>query len=88
MEKPRKFYRMRSNTISGFLEMEPVVMHFSEWWSGEGVDFTFYKNNKEDKTISLGIDEMAAMFGAAMAMEMVELDEVRNIADKLENNNG
>lgn len=88
MDKPRKYFNMRSNTVSGFLEMEPMSMHFSEWWSGDGVDFTFYKNDKEVKTISLGMDEMVAMFGAAMAMEMIDMDEVIQIASKLENSNG
>lgn len=88
MDKPRKYFNMRSNTMSGFIEMEPVALHFSEWWSGDGADFTFYKNDKEEKTISLGMDEMAAMFGAVMAMEMVELDEVKEIASKLESKNG
>ena len=40
---------IRRNSLSGIVETESfgeknVSLHFAEWWSGEGVDFTFDEN--------------------------------------------
>jgi len=72
---------IRRNSLSGIVETESfgeknVSLHFAEWWSGEGVDFTFDENKK----VSLGLDEIHALFVAMVATEMVDLDSVINDA--------
>ncbi len=70
---------IRRNSITGIVEttgLTDVSLIFSEWWNGEGVDFTF-----DDKMrISLHLDEIRALFVAMVATEMVDLDEVINDA--------
>ena len=72
---------IRRNSLSGIVEIDSfgekdVSLHFNEWWSGEGVDFAFDENKK----VSLGLDEIHALFVAMVATEMVDLDEVINDA--------
>jgi hypothetical protein len=72
---------IRRNSLSGIVEIasfgeKDVSLHFNEWWSGEGVDFTFDENKK----VSLGLDEIHALFVAMVATEMVDLDSVINDA--------
>lgn len=72
---------IRRNSLSGIVETElfgvkNVSLHFAEWWSGEGVDFAFDENKK----VSLGLDEIHALFVAMVATEMVDVDSVINDA--------
>ena len=72
---------IRRNSITGIVEIasfgeKDVSLHFNEWWNGEGVDFTFDENKK----VSLGLDEIHALFVAMVATEMVDLDTVINDA--------
>jgi hypothetical protein len=70
---------IRRNSITGIVEhkgLTDVSLHFSEWWNGEGVDFTF----DEEKYIHLHLDEIHALFVAMVATEMVDMDEVINDA--------
>ena len=48
---------MRRNAMSSVVAWNDMAgkeqsCHASEWWNGEGVDFTILKDN-EDKTVSL-----------------------------------
>jgi len=67
---------LRNNSITGIYEsndgLSDVSIHFSEWWNGEGMDFTF----NEKKNVSLHIDELHGMFACAVASGMVDLEEV------------
>ena len=72
---------IRRNSLSGIVEIDSfgekdVSLHFNEWWSGEGVDFSF----DENKFIHLHLDEIHALFVAMVATEMVDLDSVMNDA--------
>lgn len=72
---------IRRNSITGIVEIasfgeKDVSLHFNEWWSGEGVDFTFDENKK----VSLHLDEIHALFVAMVATEMVDMDSVINDA--------
>lgn len=65
----------RNNSITGIYESEglsKVNLHFSEWWNGEGMDFTF----DEKRPISLHIEELHALFVAAMTGGMVDIGRV------------
>ena len=66
---------LRTNGFIGIYEdtdsLNPVSLHFSEWWSGEGADFAF-----DEKKISLNIEEMKAITVAACLMNMIDLDDV------------
>ena len=48
---------LRTNGFIGIYEdadsLNPVSLHFSEWWSGEGADFAF-----DEKKISLNIEDV------------------------------
>ncbi len=73
---------LRKNTISGIYEsdygLSPVSLHFTEWWNGEGMDFTF----DEKKHISLHIDELHAMMVSALASGMLDIGDVmENVAE-------
>ena len=66
---------IRRNSITGIIESEGltnVSLHFTEWWNGEGMDFTF----DEKKVISLHSEELKALMVAALAAEMVDIGSV------------
>jgi len=65
---------LRTNGFVGIYKdtdsLNPISLHFSEWWSGEGADFSFDK-----KKFSLNIEEMKAIVVSACLMNMIELEE-------------
>lgn len=64
---------IRRNSITGIIESQgltEVSLHFSEWWNGEGMDFTI----DDKKTISLHSEELHAIILAGLAAEMVDFD--------------
>ena len=66
---------IRRNSITGIIESEGltnVSLHFTEWWNGEGMDFTF----DEKKVISLHSEELKALMVAALAAEMVDIGSI------------
>jgi len=67
---------LRKNTISGIYEsdygLSPVSLHFTEWWNGEGMDFTF----DEKKPISLHMEEIHAMMVSALVIGLVDIGRV------------
>jgi hypothetical protein len=78
---------IRRNSISGLYEssdglMDLVSLHFTEWWNGEGMDFTFYDKSKE-KRFDLHADEIRALAIVAVASGFLELKEVQEQADQL-----
>ena len=66
---------LRTNGFVGIYEdtdsLNPVSLHFSEWWSGEGADFSF-----DDKKFSLNIEEMKAIAVAACLMNMFDPEDI------------
>ena len=71
---------IRRNSITGIVEhkgLTDVSLHFSEWWNGEGMDFTF----DENKSISLHGEELHALIVAAMASEYIDMDSVKEDVD-------
>lgn len=70
---------IRRNSITGIFEHKGLIgvnLHFSEWWNGEGMDFDFDKESK----FGLHIEELHALFVAAIASGMVDVDEAINDA--------
>ena len=67
---------IRKDSTVGIIEKDDIFgkfsLHFSEWWNGEGMDFTF----DEKKVISLHSEEMKALMVAALAAEMVDIGSV------------
>ena len=66
----------RNNSITGIYESEQglakVSLHFTEWWNGEGMDFTF-----DDKTpITLHCDEIRGLIVSALATGMVDVESI------------
>lgn len=79
---------MRKNGYVGVLETESlsgenVSVHFSEWWNGEGLDFTIEYGNRKTGVITLSLDEMRLMVTAMVATGMVDLEEIQNAVDRL-----
>jgi hypothetical protein len=65
----------RNDSITGIYESEGlsrVNLHFSEWWNGEGMDFTF----DEKKPISLHMEEIHALMVSALVVGMVDIGRV------------
>jgi len=65
----------RNNSITGIYESEglsKVNLHFSEWWNGEGMDFTF----DEKSPISLHSEEIRALMVSAIVTDMVDIGTV------------
>jgi len=69
---------VRKNGIVGTLEWEDYTddkiryLHFSEWWNGEGFDFTFNHGTKQEKRISLDIFEMENLMVAMKREESIK----------------
>jgi len=67
---------LRTNGQVGIIEYEQFGkdvkgnLHFSEWWDGEGLDFTF---DEGKASISLSIEEIEAVVTASIATGMVDL---------------
>lgn len=81
----------RRNGVVGILENDDVNLHFSEWWNGEGVDFTFSKGKNgsltahmTDRTISMDMNMISFLVTACVYMGMVDMDEVNENVEKLE----
>lgn len=92
MEIPREYYDVRKNATAGVIENEDVKLHFSEWWNGEGVDFTFTKGmdgsltrTLADKHCPFSMSEMTAIVTVAMYMGMIDMEEVEENVRRLEN---
>ena len=66
---------LRNNGFVGIYEdkdsLNPVSLHFSEWWSGEGADFSF-----DGKAISLNVEEVKALTVTACLMNMIDVDDI------------
>lgn len=65
----------RNDSITGIYESEGlsrVNLHFSEWWNGEGMDFTFDEKNP----ISLHSEELHALMVSALVVGMVDIGRV------------
>ena len=67
---------LRKNSITGIYEsndgLSDVSIHFSEWWNGEGMDFTF----NEKRHTSLHIEELHGLIVCAIASGMVDIGDV------------
>jgi len=51
-------------------------LHFSEWWSGEGIDVTL----TDETSVKLHMEDITAIVTAAIAFRMVDLDECMELA--------
>ena len=82
MDIPRHVMSLRRNSATGVIEDDNVKFHFSEWWNGEGLDFTFTRGKKE-LYFNLNMHEIAALVSACHALGMFDLDEVIENAETL-----
>lgn len=58
-------------------------LHFSEYFSGEGLDFTFSKDKEDDIKFSLNLDEIFALSVAAYSSGYLDLKEVKKESKRL-----
>lgn len=60
----------------------------SEWWNGEGIDFTIQKKSYQDEiTHSFNMEELEVIFAIAIAFKMVDIRECKAIARRLRGEN-
>ena len=59
---------------------DKTVIHFAEWWSGEGGDFTIESKSLGKQSVSLGLEDMHQLFAMMLATGQVDLEEVQHIA--------
>jgi hypothetical protein len=71
---------VRRNGMVGMIEYDVMgsddesCLHFSEWWSGEGLDFTF---GNDEKKVSLGMDDISAIVTAALVCDMIDIEDCK-----------
>ena len=74
---------IRKDSTVGIIEKDDIFgkfsLHFSEWWNGEGMDFTF----DEDKRISLHIEEIHTLVVSAIATGMIDMESVEEDVQSL-----
>lgn len=81
----KEYYDVRKDTVSGIIEMSDlfnVNCHFSEWWNGEGVDFTFTEGDKEE-TVRLDMAKFHCIVAVASYLGMVSKEDIRDTVGKL-----
>ena len=65
---------IRRNSVVGIIEDQddfpPYSIHFSEWWNGEGLDFTL----TDESTVRLHDTELSAIVTVAIATGFVDID--------------
>lgn len=74
---------VRNTNVVGLIESDDGLMltvHFSEWWNGKGLDFTFL--NERRKFISLSLEEMEAMVVAMRMAGMIDLKRIKKICEE------
>lgn len=84
------FHGIRDDTISGVYEdfdkdrndTQNVILHFSEWWNGEGFDFVFESSNRQQ--ISLNWNEIHALIVSMKACGFVDFERVEQEAVLME----
>ena len=67
----------RENGTVGMVSLSDntVHLHFSEWWNGEGLDLVFLdRSYKQDRRISLHMEEIESIAIAALLCGMLDLN--------------
>lgn len=68
-------YRENGTVGTVSLNDNNTHLHFSEWWNGEGIDFEFLdRNYKQDRRISLHMEEIESIAIAALLCGMLDLN--------------
>jgi hypothetical protein len=74
---------VRKDGVVGVIEGDDAdggsSIHFSEWWNGEGLDFTF----DDDRKISLHGDTIHNMVVAAIAAGYIDIKECKREAKEI-----
>ena len=78
---------LRRNGIVGIIDvdgLQPTSLHFAEWWNGEGCDYTFNHGEKDERHVSLHMDDLEALVTAAIAGGFIDIDTCKEKAEELE----
>ncbi len=59
----------------------------TEWWNGEGIDFTFYNKDNIETTYSLHMAQLEHIVTITKAFKMIDLKECKVRARNLKNEN-
>lgn len=80
---------IRKDTISGLIEYTDMgsdvnhYLHFSEWTNGEGMDFVIDHMERNERSISLSLDDIAALVTACIASGFVDVKECKQAAKEM-----
>ena len=78
------FSSLRSNCLAAVIQSNERSVHATEWWNGEGIDFTFDPNDSDEtKRIELHIGEITDLISIAIAMGFVDIEECTTNAEKM-----
>ena len=75
------YSNFRKNALVGIIEKDDFSIHASEWWNGEGFDFSIDVKGSPPKTISLQVEELESLVILAAAMEFIDLNYIRYESD-------
>jgi hypothetical protein len=75
------YSNFRKNALAGIIENDGFSIHASEWWNGEGLDFSIDVKGSPPKTISLHIEELESLVILAAAMKFIDFDYVKYESD-------
>lgn len=77
-----KVMNLRRNGLIGLLEHSGLIdvsIHFTEWWNGEGFDFSI----NDRPAVSIHADELTALVAIGIATEYIDLDTCKEMAEEL-----
>lgn len=73
---------LRRNGLIGLFEHSGLVdvsIHFTEWWNGEGFDYSI----NDRPIISIHSDELSALVAIGIATEYIDIDQCKEMAEEL-----
>lgn len=71
---------IRRNSTCGYMDLSfpgQGSVEFTEWYNGEGIDFTILRDGEEQK-ISLSTSELEAIFAICMSMDMLDMEKIQD----------
>jgi hypothetical protein len=77
----KMYSNFRKNALVGIIEKDDFSIHVSEWWNGEGLDFSIDVKGSPPKIISLHSEELESLVILAAAMKFIDFDYIKYESD-------
>ena len=78
---------VRNRARVGIVETDITVkssIHFSEWWNGEGMDFTIeHDNDSLDTKLSLHSEELTVLAAIGLRTGMIDLKDLKKLSKEI-----